>query len=1126
MADELSQLGVNWVEESLLRQDVEANVEARADAAAAADEAELQRRWAALEEVERTVANIQEQLSKVVAPVGTAAHKIVEEKESASVLQFSLLKAQRELESRAKALRSWQIECEARQRRRVEEAKQRKQVTEQEAVMARMRNRLSRTLQPVADVQGLQEGVGSAERVPASTNHHDYHDRLTTGMGSTPQVWWNGRIGTPNGAASVTHSNISTPSRRQRLSSSTSADVPLTPAQYSCGPVLPSAYRVTLTPSDVRSKLQKYADDSDLSIYSARCRKRKRLEGALAGLAALEAGVATANGEIKEEDTDEDSGVVVKCEGIGMSSFPKVKTEGSAHEKSGTSLLDAIDVDALMEESDDVAVEVLQKVKKEKRASAGGRKHRERENTTQNFTDRHDSIEVLRGISLASSIYQKLFDHQRDGLRWLLNLHRQRVGGILGDDMGLGKTIQIAAMLNALNHSNQLRGPSLIVTPVTVLRQWVAEMHRWAPYVRTCVMHASSASTISREKLIDSVRGTPAVLLTTYAAVREHCRLLHNACFQYVILDEGHKISNPEATVTIAAKSFPTPHRLILSGTPVQNTLKELWCLFDFVKPGLLGTLRRFEEEFEVPINASKNIRASPLALATAAETARVLHESISPFLLRRLKKQVMSDSLPEKYERVIRCPLSDSQLEAYVDLLSSSRVQRLMSNTLSYTQLMGGLDRDGRDASGCLHIAGKRFQLMRDKENKGVVRHELFCVMHELRQICNHVDIFHMRQAKDFNYTDDMENNFFLDVVNAPTATARKAGGKGTTHFSMRSNRPVNYEGSSKLQTLRQLLKLWQRGGQRALVFSQTRAMLDIIENMCEQESLTYIRMDGTTNSLRRQELMDRFNEDDRIVVALLTTRVGGVGVNLIGADRVVIFDPDWNPVTDEQARERAWRIGQTRDVGVYRLISSGTVEEAVLRRQLAKTYVTEKVLHDPKLQRFFYEQGSLSESFYLGVEYDSRVPLGKKHIVAAQELFPLLKEEHNNEEVFALTAVGHERRIRGTEEESGGASVRAKSETEKTAAASVYRVCAPRELFPSATTTSRTSSSNISETSLLQDLVDGNHVRISGVDSTAQRLACTSASHAMLRVSNVIRTFEHQTQEAFARLPRVEGS
>ncbi|KAG8346261.1 Type III restriction enzyme res subunit SNF2 family N terminal domain [Trypanosoma vivax] len=1117
MADELSELGVNWVEESLLRNDVEAVVEASTDAAVAEDEAELKKRWAALEEIERTVAALEEQHALALARTpkvffagsgsskGENANDKRQENVDPAVLQFMLLRAKREMEDRTKAIRRWQIEMETRKRQRLDEAKRRRQMPEHKAAAVK-------SYDGVCDPPHVYavKGMGRTAPSPAPSFGTTTMplSSSTSAVGRHNLITHPGVISVADGAMTrrpqnhssgvLSHSPVQNPN-----------EVPLTAASYSGGSLLPSLYRVKLTRTDVRSKIRRYADDGDLEQYRARRDKRQRLERVVC--------LAASESSVKKSVKVEASPSTITAQTIKQECCVTVgvKKEVDVHSQSGSgaTILDAIDVDALMEDSDDVGERVIQQVLADKHDIVTG----------DNAPAPSNFIVLAPGISLQESVYQRLLEYQKEGVSWLLGLHQQRVGGILGDEMGLGKTVQVAVMLNALSSSHKLRGPCLIVAPLTVLRQWVAEMHRWAPYMRTCVMHGSSSSSMTREQLLRSVKGTPAVVLSTYSAVRQHCCLLHEACFQYIILDEGHKISNPEAIVTLAVKSFPTPHRIILSGTPIQNTLKELWCLFDFVRPGLLGTMSKFVEEFEKPINLSKNLHASPLALATAVEQAKVLRECIAPFLLRRLKRQVLSNALPEKYERVIRCPLSDSQLEAYVELLTSPRVQTLLSQCLSYSQIFGRLDSEGRDEGGSLHIAGKRFHMM-GRGGPNHIRLEAFSVMHELRQICNHVDIFRLRQAKaaDPNrfYEDDDDDDDGT-AVNVDASGSLAVGGtsngkvngegpRSRSHLSFRSNHPVNYAGSGKLHVLLRLLNLWRCSGQRALVFSQTRAMLDIIENMCEQEGFVYIRMDGSTNSHHRQELMDRFNEDDRILVALLTTRVGGIGVNLIGADRVVLFDPDWNPVTDEQARERAWRIGQTRNVGVYRLIASGTLEESILRRQLAKTYVTEKVLQNPALQRFFHEQGSLAETFYLGAEYDSRVPVGKKHVLVAQELTPLLEEEHGAEETVAATE--------GVVKEENAPSFG--SFPAPNTSASVYKVCAPPGFQSKNSSDSTSTSTNSVETALLQDLVNGQEVYVSGCDETAQHLARISASQAILRVTNTVRTLDGQRAEVLVKL------
>ncbi|CCW64248.1 unnamed protein product [Phytomonas sp. EM1] len=356
------------------------------------------------------------------------------------------------------------------------------------------------------------------------------------------------------------------------------------------------------------------------------------------------------------------------------------------------------------------------------------------------------------------------------------------------------------------------------------------------------------------------------------------------------------------------------------------------------------------------------------------------------------------------------------------------------------------------------------------------------FRLLNQLRQICNHVDLFRVR---------------------------REGGGAGGRRGgSFRSNRAVDLDGSAKLRVLAEMLAEWRERRHRALVFSQTRMMLDIVENWCEQQGYRYIRIDGTTPSAHRQELIDRFNEDDTVFLALLTTRVGGVGVNLTGANRVVIFDPDWNPTTDTQARERAWRIGQTRDVCVYRLLTSGTVEEAMLRRQLAKTYVADKVLQDPHLERVLTQPETLVEGFFLGAEYDERVPVGKKHVLAPVELhtglprgpFSPVKRETLSEKGKPMEKGGTETEKKTMEAEFGELWAGDNDDdVEEEEEGGEGEGGDPSE-----------------DTALLRQIFDGSLEGISGGDAEVEHLARLHAERSLARLTNATEETRPRREEA----------
>ncbi|KAL4841753.1 hypothetical protein H8958_014529 [Nasalis larvatus] len=516
--------------------------------------------------------------------------------------------------------------------------------------------------------------------------------------------------------------------------------------------------------------------------------------------------------------------------------------------------------------------------------------------------------EFDEGFKVPGFLFKKLFKYQQTGVRWLWELHCQQAGGILGDEMGLGKTIQIIAFLAGLSYSKirtrgsnyrfEGLGPTVIVCPTTVMHQWVKEFHTWWPPFRVAVLHETGSYTHKKEKLIRDVAHCHGILITSYSYIRLMQDDISRYDWHYVILDEGHKIRNPNAAVTLACKQFRTPHRIILSGSPMQNNLRELWSLFDFIFPGKLGTLPVFMEQFSVPITMGGYSNASPVQVKTAYKCACVLRDTINPYLLRRMKSDVkMSLSLPDKNEQVLFCRLTDEQHKVYQNFVDSKEVYRILNGEM---QIFSGL------------IA--------------------------LRKICNHPDLF--------------------------------SGGpknlKGLPDDELEEDQFGYWKRSGKMIVVESLLKIWHKQGQRVLLFSQSRQMLDILEVFLRAQKYTYLKMDGTTTIASRQPLITRYNEDTSIFVFLLTTRVGGLGVNLTGANRVVIYDPDWNPSTDTQARERAWRIGQKKQVTVYRLLTAGTIEEKIYHRQIFKQFLTNRVLKDPKQRRFF-KSNDLYELFTL---------------------------------------------------------------------------------------------------------------------------------------------------------------
>jgi DNA excision repair protein ERCC-6 len=566
----------------------------------------------------------------------------------------------------------------------------------------------------------------------------------------------------------------------------------------------------------------------------------------------------------------------------------------------------------------------------EKRSAARRRAHNKKGDAAEEEEEDEDECykphptepdtEFDGGFKIPGDIYPALFDYQKTGVQWLWELYSQGVGGIIGDEMGLGKTIQAISFIAGLHYSKRLTKPAIVVCPATVMKQWVNEFHRWWPALRVSILHTSGSGMLdtrredrmeremeshdygdhdetltsagkAAKKIVEKVKRDGHVLITTYSGLQTYSEFLCPIDWETAILDEGHKIRNPNTSITIHCKELRTPNRIILSGTPMQNNLTELWSLFDFVFPLRLGTLVSFRNQFEFPIKRGGYANASNLDFETAMRCAETLKDAINPYLLQRFKVDVAAD-LPQKKEQVLFCKLTRQQRMAYENFLQSEDMKSIASGK---RQMLFGID--------------------------------------YLRKICNHPDLTdHKGLSKQKGYDYGAPNK------------------------------------SGKMQVVKELLSLWVKGGHKTLLFAQHRIMLDILQKFLEKiPGVNYRRMDGETPIKNRQDMVDEFNNNPNLHVFLLTTKVGGLGVNLTGANRVIIYDPDWNPSTDIQARERSWRLGQKREVEIYRLMSAGTIEEKIYHRQIFKQFLTNKVLKDPK-QRQTFQMSDLHDLFTLG--------------------------------------------------------------------------------------------------------------------------------------------------------------
>lgn len=340
--------------------------------------------------------------------------------------------------------------------------------------------------------------------------------------------------------------------------------------------------------------------------------------------------------------------------------------------------------------------------------------------------------------------------------------------------------------------------------------------------------------------------GSGYAIVTTYENLRRNAELYSNHSWSYVVLDEAHKIRNPDAEITLACKKLRTPHRIAMSGTPIQNCLRELWSLFDFVYPGRLGTLPAFETEFGDPIKRGGYSNASPMQVQLAYRCALTLRDLINPFLLRRQKKEVKEVSkMPSKTEHVLFCRITQRQRDMYEAYIQSDNVTGLL----------------------------------RGRSNR------LLAAITMLRKICNHPDL-----------VCDPDKTSFQSFLKDGVANRLPHGTDSDDSFSELDDvqdEETLVERSGKLEVLSKILPLWNKQGHRVLIFCQWKMMLNIIQRFMLLKGWKFGRLDGDTNVGARQLLVDEFNSDESYFALLCTTRTGGVGLNLTGANRIILYDP-----------------------------------------------------------------------------------------------------------------------------------------------------------------------------------------------------------------------------------------
>ncbi|KAK6625576.1 hypothetical protein RUM43_005875 [Polyplax serrata] len=543
------------------------------------------------------------------------------------------------------------------------------------------------------------------------------------------------------------------------------------------------------------------------------------------------------------------------------------------------------------------------------------------------------AVEMERSISMGTSNVTvqpkllspslKLASYQMVGLNWLLVLHHRRLNGILADEMGLGKTIQIIAFLAQLREmaetgeDDETNNTNLIVVPASTLDNWRNELEKWCPSLKVMVYYGS----LEDRKMIRiqfSQQGIKDfdVVLTTYNLITstpEERKMFKVLAFNYVIFDEAHMLKNMKTQRFENLMRVNAKRRILLTGTPLQNNLLELMSLLTFVMPEMFVNKKEYLKCLFTKNIKTKTNEPNDVPPKFEQEKVAQAKKIMQPFVLRRLKKDVLKD-LPKKTESVIYCDMTEKQRARYTALIS----------TFSKRAEKTGLNEEADETNGIsmmmdLRKLSNHPLLLREFYDEGKIEEIAKVLAKEKDYKEKNVDYI----REDLEVLSDFQIHELCKTF------------KKLSHYELNDELIVQ---SGKFQQLDKMLPELKAQNHRVLIFSQFVLMLNIIEEYLNIKGYKFLRLDGSTQVIIRQELIDTFNEDPSIFVFILSTRAGGLGINLTAADTVIIHDIDFNPYNDKQAEDRCHRVGQTRPVSVTRFISKNTIEEGIYQIALEK--------------------------------------------------------------------------------------------------------------------------------------------------------------------------------------------
>ena len=538
--------------------------------------------------------------------------------------------------------------------------------------------------------------------------------------------------------------------------------------------------------------------------------------------------------------------------------------------------------------------------------------------------------------------------YQQEGVNWLAFLRRFKLHGALCDDMGLGKTLQSTCILAATVVERRRAGlpflPALVVCPPTLVGHWAHEINEYVAEstLKPLEYHGSPADRAALRPRIE--RGDADVVIMSYDSLRADAdALLTNRSWCYCILDEGHAIRNPKSRVTQAVKRVRAENRLLLSGTPIQNDVVELWSLFDFLMPGFLGTEKEFRRAYGVAAARSAAAKKGGGLTEQGALATGRLHKQVMPFVMRRTKDEVLKD-LPPKIIQDVYVDLSPMQKRLYDAFEGSAAKTDVEAVVKGAGGVEAGGGAEGGSGGGTAHV---------------------FQALQYLRKLCSHPRLVTPPDDKNKSKSKSAGAGLGARVAEAYSPKFRALKqilldcGVGVDKVVTEPDPEGEFRTAAG-----------GGAGHRVLIFSQLKSVLDLVEDELlgpagELEGVSWLRLDGGVAPTARFDVVRKFNADPSIDVLLLTTHVGGLGLNLTSADTVVFLEHDWNPQKDLQAMDRAHRLGQKRTVNVFRLLTKGTLEEKVMSLQRFKLDVANAVVNSDNMSLAAMDTGQMLELF-----------------------------------------------------------------------------------------------------------------------------------------------------------------